>query len=58
VNIYLWILIALVALTALGVFVRYVLIVGWALILRRMARSGIRGWDELEDEEAELRPRF
>jgi hypothetical protein len=33
-------------------------LLGWALVLRRLAGSGIRSWDELEDEDADLRPRF
>jgi hypothetical protein len=36
----------------------YVLTFGWALMLRRMAGSGIQRWDDLEDEDADLRPRF
>jgi SNF family Na+-dependent transporter len=55
---YAWIVIALGALIALAVVMYYVLIFGWALMLRRMAGSGIRSWDELESEDAELRPRF
>jgi SNF family Na+-dependent transporter len=53
-----WIVIALGALIALAVVMYYVLIFGWALILRRIAGSGIRSWDELEDQDADLRPRF
>lgn len=55
---YAWIVIALGALIALAVVMYYVLIFGWALILRRIAGSGIRSWDELEDQDADLRPRF
>jgi hypothetical protein len=40
---------------ALVLVVVCVLIVGWALVLRRMALSGIRSWDELEAEDADLR---
>ena len=57
-SLYFWILIALGGLIALAVVMYYVLIFGWALMLRRMAGSGIRSWDELEGEDAELRPRF
>ena len=57
-SLYFWILIALGGLIALAVVMYYVLIFGWALVLRRMAGSGIRSWDELEDEDTELRPRF
>ena len=57
-TLYAWIVIALGALIALAVFMYYVLIFGWALFLRRMAGSGLRSWDELEDEDAEPRPRF
>ena len=57
-SLYTWIVIALGALIALAVVMYYVLILGWALVLRRLAGSGIRSWDELEDEDAELRPRF
>jgi SNF family Na+-dependent transporter len=58
VSLYAWIVIAVGALIALAVLMYYVLIFGWALILRRIAGSGIRGWDEVEDEDANLRPRF
>jgi len=58
VSLYFWILIALSGLIALAVVMYYVLIFGWALMLRRMAGSGIRSWDELEGEDAELSPRF
>jgi len=58
VSLYFWILTALGGLIALAVVMYYVLIFGWALMLRRMAGSGIRSWDELESEDAELRPRF
>jgi hypothetical protein len=58
VSLYAWIVIALAALIALAVVMYYVLIFGWALVLRRMAGSGIRSWDDLEDEDADLRPRF
>lgn len=57
-SLYAWIAIALGALIALAVVMYYVLIFGWALMLRRMAGSGIRSWDDLEDEDADLRPRF
>ena len=57
-SLYFWILTALGGLIALAVVMYYVLIFGWALMLRRMAGSGIRSWDELESEDAELRPRF
>lgn len=52
-NIYVLIVLAAVALV---VVVLCVLIVGWALVLQRMAQSGITGWDELEREDDELRP--
>jgi hypothetical protein len=53
VNIYVWMVLTAVAFVlVLGC----VLIVGWALVLRRMAKSGIRSWDELEAENADLRP--
>jgi hypothetical protein len=58
VSLYAWIVIALGALIALAVVMDYVLIFGWALMLRRMAGSGIRSWDDLEDEDLDLRPRF
>jgi hypothetical protein len=58
VSLYAWIVIALGGLVALAVVMYYVLIFGWALFLRRIAGSGIRSWDELEDEDADLRPRF
>ena len=51
VNIYVWMLLTVVALVLVVVCV---LIVGWALILRRMAQAGIRSWDELEAEDADL----
>jgi hypothetical protein len=58
VSLYAWIVIALGGLIALAVVMYYVLIFGWALMLRRMAGSGIRSWDDLEDEDVDLRPRF
>jgi hypothetical protein len=58
VSLYAWIVVALGALIALTVVMYYGLIFGWALVLRRIAGSGIRSWDDLEDEDADLRPRF
>jgi hypothetical protein len=53
VLIYVWILLATVA----GVLVAYfAVLVVWMLLLRRMAQSGIRSWDELEPEDAEIHP--
>ena len=49
--IYVWILlgaVAVVLVAFLGV------VVCWMLLLRRMARSGIQSWDDLEPEDAEL----
>lgn len=57
-SLYAWIVVALGALIALAVVMYYGLIFGWALVLRRIAGSGIRSWDDLEDEDADLRPRF
>jgi hypothetical protein len=58
VSLYAWIVIALGGPIALAVVMYYVLMFGWALMLRRMAGSGIRSWDDLEDEDTDLRPRF
>jgi hypothetical protein len=53
VRIYVWILL----ITAAGVLVVYfAVIVAWMLVLRRVAQSGIRSWDELEPEDAEIHP--
>jgi hypothetical protein len=53
VLIYVWILLTIVA----GVLVAYfAVLVAWMLLLRRMAQSGIRSWDELEPEDAEIHP--
>ena len=49
--IYVW---ALLAALGLVLFVWCGLILVWAFLLRRMAQSGIRSWDELEPEDAEL----
>jgi uncharacterized membrane protein len=51
VLIYVWILLGSVAFVLVALFV---VIVGWMLVLRRMAQSGIQSWDELEPEEVEL----
>jgi hypothetical protein len=53
VNIYVWMLLAAIAVVLV---LWCVLIEVWALVLRRMAQSGIRSWDELEAEDADLRP--
>jgi hypothetical protein len=46
----------ILAAVAFVVVVWCVLIVGWMLVLHRMAQSGIQSWDELEREDVELRP--
>lgn len=49
--IYVWVLLAAVVLVLvvwLGLFLV------WAFILRRMAQAGIRSWEELDPEDAEL----
>jgi hypothetical protein len=51
VLIFVWILLGAVAVVLVAFFG---LIVVWMLLLRRMARSGIQSWDELEPEDAEL----
>jgi hypothetical protein len=52
VNIYVWMLLTAVAFVLV---LWCVLIVVWVVLLRRMAQSGIRSWDELEAEDADLR---
>jgi hypothetical protein len=48
--IYVWVLLAAVAL----VLVAWLGLIGvWAFLLRRMAKSGIRSWDELDSDDAE-----
>jgi hypothetical protein len=48
--IYVWVLLAGVGLLLV---LWFSLVVVWALLLRRMARAGIRSWDELDPEDAE-----
>jgi hypothetical protein len=51
--IYVWGLLAALAL----VLVVWLGLIGvWAFLLRRMARSGIKSWDELEPEDADPAP--
>jgi hypothetical protein len=51
---YVWILLAVLGAAAL---LWVLLVAGWALLLRRIVKSGaIRGWDELTPEAAEFRP--
>ena len=51
--IFVWILLGALAAVLVACFG---VIAGWMLVLRRMAQSGIRSWDELEPENAELPP--
>lgn len=48
VDIYVWILWIPLAAFALVLLLYCGTIVVWMLVLRRMAKSGIRSWDELE----------
>jgi hypothetical protein len=55
-SLYGWIGVCFAALALGSVVVWWTLVLGWAALLHRVARSGIRTWDELEAETGELYP--